>query len=320
VNGPGYGYGFVPLPPEVRRIERKEARWDRCVRDTFAGCIDLELTAEQPVHSGSGSKHAQQRTVILRGARIRGGPGIPGSSLKGVLRARYEAITRSCAGPAPKARRDGTHKIRSSTGIERARLNASAAVFETNTEHCTPERACPACALFGRMSLRSRIAVTDLACAGGVQFEIALIPERFGPNLHHVGPARRDPSGTMFEVHGLYGRKFGLGRGPATANRQRIEAIPAGAILTGQIRLFNVTSAELGGLLAALGCDPPSALKLGGGKAHGFGRMHCKARCKLTRCGAPPLDPSEWRQQFIASSDRWPEGEDHLVALHRGDC
>lgn len=168
------------------------------------------------------------------------------------------------------------------------------------------------------MSLRSRITVTDLACTGA--FEIALIPERFGPNLHHVGPADIDPSGMVFEVHGLHGRKFCRGRGPAAESRQKVEAIPAASLLTGQIRLFNVTPAELGGLLAALGCDPPGALKLGGGKAHGFGRARCKVRCRLVGHGAPPLAPAAWRQQFFDSPDRWSDGEDRLFDLHRGGC
>jgi hypothetical protein len=312
------GHGFVPLPPSVRRIARDEAIRDRRVHGTLAGRIELELTAAQPIHVGSSSKPAQQRTVILRGVRFRSGPRIPGSSLTGVLRARYEAITHSCAVALPKLRYD--HDLRSSTGIKKARLLASALSAAVAESSCTPQRACPACALFGRMSLRSRITVTDLACAGDARFNVALIPERLGSDLHHVGPARKDPSGSGFEVHGLHGRKFGLGRGPASDNRRRIEVIPAGTVLTGQIRLFNVTPAELGGLLAALGCDPPSALKVGGGKAHGLGRMHCKARYYLAGTGAPPLDPLEWRRQFVDSPDRWPDGENHLVALHRGDC
>jgi hypothetical protein len=91
-------------------------------------------------------------------------------------------------------------------------------------------------------------------------------------------------------------------------------------VLTGQLRLLNATPAELGGLLAALGCDPASALKLGGGKAHSFGRALCHARCTLAAAGAAPLDPTRWRQSFVESPDRWSKGEDQLVALHRGGC
>lgn len=312
------GYGFVPLAPDVRRIARNEARWDRRTPGTLFGHIDLTVTAEQPLHVGNGSKRVRPPHVVLCSARICGRPGIPGSSLKGVLRARYEAITRSCTSLFPGP---GIARIRSSTTqIRKARLTSSALRTPVLDDDCTETCACPACALFGRMSLRSRITVTDFACTGDTQVVLAVLPERFGPNLHHVGPARIDPSGEVFEVHGLRGRKFHRGRGPAADTRQHVETIPAGAELTGQIRIFNATPAELGGVLTALGCDPPSALKLGGGKAHAFGRARCRARCALIASGSAPLDPAQWRKAFIESPDRWADGEARLVALHGGDC
>lgn len=310
------GYGFVPLPPDVRRIARPEACWDRRAAGTLSGTLDIALTAQQPIHIGAGSKYARPPHVVLRGARVRGRPGVPGSSLKGVLRVRYEAITRSCAPLHPD---DRDVRIHSSTGVQWARLTSAALRSDVFDDRgCSPTRMCPACALFGRMSLRSRITVTDLACAGRLEFAPDVLPERFGPNLHHVGRYRRSASGDRFEVHGLDGRKFHGGRGPAAEALQHVEAIPAGAVLTGQIRLFNATPAELGGLLAALGCDPASALKLGGGKAHGFGRAQCHVRCTLAAAGPAPLDPARWRQSLLESPDHWPEGERQLVALHRG--
>jgi hypothetical protein len=321
VTGPGHppppgesGYGFVELPRSVRRVGRDEARWDRRVPGTVTGCIDLTLIAEQPVHVGSGAKAAHQDKLVLRGACVRGGPGIPGSSLKGVLRARYEAITLSCARPP----RTGIHKINSSTGIKKAVFRPAYPLPAACSDDCTEHQACPACALFGCMSLRGRITVTDLGCASGATLAIVAMPERFGPNLHHVGPARRDASGEAFVVSGLYGRKFGLGRGPSTPQRQAVEVIPAGTVMTGQIRMFNVTAAELGGLRAALGIDPYSRLKVGGGKAHGFGRMRCEASYRLAGTGS--LEPSEWRARFLASPDRWADGEAQLVELHDGGC
>jgi hypothetical protein len=316
VNDPGYD--FVPLAPDVRRIARTEAGWDRRAPGTLAGRIDITLTAEQSLHVGSGSKEARPPHVVLRGARVRGRPGIPGSSLKGVLRARYEAITRSCTSLVPPSRA----RINSRSGIRNARLALSLpAVLR---DGCTEKVACPACALFGRMSLRSRITVTDLVCTGDTDFALAAMPERFSPNLHHVGPRRLNASGDAFDVLGLDGRKFHRGHGPATDARQHVETIPTGTELVGQIRLFNVTPAEVGGLLAALGCDPVSAIKLGGGKAHGFGRTRCHARCKVVPHGSTPLEPAQWRAAwraaFLASPDRWADGESGLVALHRGDC
>lgn len=312
MNDPGYD--FVPLAPDARRIARAEAHWDRRAPGTLAGRIDLALTAEQPLHVGGGSKEARPPHVVLRGARVRGRPGIPGSSLKGVLRARYEAITRSCTSLVPHARA----RIHSRTGIRNARL--AVALPAVLRDGCTEKVACPACALFGRMSLRSRVTVTDLVCTGDTDFALAAMPERFSPNLHHVGPSRINASGDAFDVLGLDGRKFHRGHGPATEARQHVETIPAGAELVGQIRLFNATPAEVGGLLAALGCDPVSAIKLGGGKAHGFGRARCHARPALVAHGSAALDPERWRSAFLASPDRWDDGEARLVALHRGDC
>jgi CRISPR/Cas system CSM-associated protein Csm3 (group 7 of RAMP superfamily) len=310
------GYDFVPLARDVHRCPRPETHWDRRAPDTLSGYIDITLTAEQPLHIGSGSKEHRAPHVILRGAAIRGGPGIPGSSLKGVLRARYEAITRSCTSLSPGSRRI---KVRSSsTPIRWAQLTGDALRTAVFAERCTEHSMCPACALFGRMSLRSRITVTDLACTGDTAFQVATIPERFGPNLHHVGSPRI--AGDIFEVTTLKGRKFHCGRGPAAQTLHHVESIPAGAVLAGQLRLRNATPAELGGLLAALGCDPPSALKLGGGKAQGFGRARCRARCALTAHGDAALDPVRWRQAFVASSDRWADGEARLVALHSGGC
>lgn len=310
------GYDFVPLPPDVNRCPRPQARWDRRASGTLSGHIEITLTAEQPLHIGSGSKEHRAPHVILRGAAVRGHPGIPGSSLKGVLRARYEAITRSCTNLFPGR---APVKIRSSTTpIRRAQLTPDAWHTAVFADECTPDSMCPACALFGRMSLRSRITVTDFACAGDSSFRVATLPERFGPNLHHVGPRRIE--GDIFKVTALDGRKFHGGCGPAAENHHRIETIPIGTVLAGQLRVFNATPAELGGLLAALGCSPPSALKLGGGKAHRFGRARCHARCALTSNGDGPLDPARWRQAFLESTDRWADGEARLAALHRGDC
>lgn len=310
------GYGFVPFAPDARRSQRPPARWDRRVSGTLAGHIDLTLITQQPVHVGSGSKAVDERVVVQRAARVRGAPGIPGSSLKGAVRARYEAITHSCVLFSPKA---GSPRVRSSSGIKRAQLPESA-LPRAASRKCDPDHACPACALFGCMSLRSRITFTDFACDGDTPFTRVPMPERFGPNLHHVANYRRVASsdGDVAAISTLKGRKFGLGRGPATDHRHRVEAIPANTQLCGQIRVFNVTPAELGGLLTALGCDPPSAIKLGGGKAHGFGRVLCRARCAMT--GEVTQTPNQWRSAFVDSADRWAEGEAALVEMQQGDC
>src|SRR6185436_13937862 len=109
--------------------------------------------------------------------------------------------------------------------------------------------------LFGRMSLRSRITVTDVSVDAGVTFATPEVPEAFSPNYHHLGTFRIAAGGSgrpYFEITALKGRKFARGRGPVAekARMQRVEAIPAGALLRGAIRVVNLLPEELGGLLA----------------------------------------------------------------------
>jgi RAMP superfamily len=348
------GYDFVPLPPDVARRKRSEAQWDRRAEGTLSGLLRVTFRAEQAVHVGSGHKRLHENKVLRAGVRIQGQPGIPGASLKGALRSRFEAITRSCLQHKPSSNKPAT--IRSRTGVRKAQLARSAVDRPFFQGMCREDSLCPACALFGRMSLRSRVTARDLSCAPGVTFQVAPIHEQFGPNLHHVGQAVRrsgaEPRGTRpaenrprpaetssgaysdrgagneyFEVHSLHGRKFALGMGPINDKQpQWLEVIPAGSLITGAIALWNVLPGELGGLLAALGRTPASTLKLGAGKGRGFGRLVLTdlAGTLHDHTGAlVPLDrqaESDWRAKFVQPPDYWPDGEAALVRIHQGDC
>jgi CRISPR/Cas system CSM-associated protein Csm3 (group 7 of RAMP superfamily) len=317
------GYRFVPLPPAAHRTHRPHAVHDRRIPGTLTGVLDLTFRTEQAVHVGSGYKALHQEdTVVRTAATVRGAPGVPGSSLKGALRGRYEAITRSCAGEPP---RGGSVRSQSHPDVKRATFTddvRQADVFR----RCRAEGLCAACALFGRMSVRSRVTVTDFVAEGA--FAVASMREQFGPNAHHLGDFRivdGNRGNKEFEVFRLEGRKFAVGEGPAApkARWQPVEVIPAGTALRGSLRLVNVAPAELGGLLAALGRSPPSLLKLGAGKGQGFGRVALHGiEYRLQDHGRAPVGAEEaaWREAFERSADRWPAGEDALVRIHQGSC
>lgn len=319
------GYLFVRLPEQVNRRPHPAAVFHRRVSDALSGCIDLVFQCEQPVHIGSGFKSLKDRSIIRDAARIRGGPGLPGSSLKGALRSRYEAITYSCvAAPQRGNVRSQTHPE-----IKRAEFSDKVRRQAIFLQECNRNQMCPSCALFGRMSQRSRITVTDFAAGEGTDFEIGSMPEQFSPNLHHLGDARivRGEKGQdVFEVRALKGRKFALGRGPVAdkAQHQRVEVIPRGSLLHGQLRFFNVLPTELGGLLTVLGADPPSALKIGAGKCHGFGRIRLKTATFHLSGQTETVNAAEekrWREAFAnTSEDRFADGEQELVRIHQGDC
>lgn len=329
------GYAFVPLPDRVLVRERTAAVHDRRVRGTLSGRLEVTLVTEQPVHVGSGYKGLVDGKAVRRGALVGGVPGVPGSSLKGVVRSRYEAITRSCIPGGAKA----NWKVRSRTfGLDGAPARLTMSVRDKEV-FCAQEyprdlMLCPACALWGRMSFRSRVSVTDFVSLGVNPFEISKMPKQFGPNLHHVGPFKRNTGGgrgdhePAIEVHDLHGRKFALCPGPATTQdaMELVEAIPRRAQLRGEMRLKNVLPAELGGLLIALGWGRPrdrSALKLGGGKALGFGRLRVSSITYRLHdhAGKDVLDNElGWCDAFERSDDCFPPGLKKLVEIHQGNC
>lgn len=326
------GYLFVPLPDHVNRCRRPEAVFHYQVDEALSGVATIEFVCEQPIHIGSGFKRMVGPRVVRSAVRIQDRLGLPGSSVKGMLRSRYEAITYSCT-DAPK---DKVWDVRSSTGLKKARFRPGTLALDA-LKACSarePKMFCPACALFGLMSQRSRVTVTDFHAPAQGEFALFDLPEQFGPNIHHVGAAKiitdehsRDRSSNqMFEVSDLKGRKFALGEGRRVENAkpQPVEVIPAGTILQGQIRFMNVMPMELGGMLAAIGKTPASKLKIGAGKCYGLGRMSLRTMTFALRGrSASTTDEQEraWRAAFeAAQSDRFPVGEDTLVRIHQGAC
>jgi CRISPR/Cas system CSM-associated protein Csm3 (group 7 of RAMP superfamily) len=327
------GYEFVPFPAQVQRCERPNAVWHRRCPETFTGTLHVTLRTEQDVHVGSGRKRMQGNDLVRGAARVRGRPGIPGSTLKGVLRSRYEAITASCA-PRP-GNRPVKSKSRTHEDVELAQLTPGALALPV-FEACRPaSRMCPVCALFGLMSLRGRVAVGDFLCEDGVAFSTAPLHEQFSPRLHHVGVARVGTSrdgAPCFQVGPLHGRKFAVGMGPRGENAQlqMVEVIPAESNLRGSLRLFNATRAELGGLLSALGHGPGgrsrSALKVGAGKGRGLGRVRLRALTfELRDAGGRKAEIDQataeaWYAEFAQSPDCFADGERRLHEIHQGGC
>lgn len=263
------GYDFVPLAPSVDRTDRGIG--------CLSGILTFTLHTLQPLHVGHGSKRVVGETIVRETARASKQLIVPGSTFKGALRARFEAITRSCMVITPK--RKGSVRSLSRPDVKSAELvvTHTLAAFEP----CNRSKPCPACALFGCMSLRSRLVISDLALSRPVSPVLCDVPQQFEPRLHHIGIAdvRSKEERLFFAVTRLHGRKFA--REPGLRDRstklQKIEAIPADAELRGEIYFQRLREDELGGLLAALGARPQSSLKLGGGKCYGFGGVRVRS-------------------------------------------
>ncbi len=320
------GYEFVKLPGAVRRANRTWARFDQKAPRAIDVLLKVDWTTEQPIHIGSGTLGLRQDHPVRLAVRVVGKPGIPGSSLRGVLRARYEAMTLSCAihGAPRDARLDGRIPSRHFQGYQ-------VQFSQDITQHPVFERCegrnqiCPACALFGVASrrgesLRSRVSVRDVVPISNCEFKVKGMPLRFEPRPHHLGEFRQDLEAHRLEVTELHGRKFYTGGGPAApGGAESVEAIPEGEAISGFIVGRNVVPEELGGILASLGYDPPTFIMIGSGKAHGFGRMRLTALEARVRGQHGPVDATTlagWRSAFVRSEDYFQDGESSIVRIH----
>lgn len=326
-------YVFIPFPdkgPMVRCITRGNARHDQKIDRMWFGSLDVELRCEQPIHVGSGFKAEDRGQIVRRTAREGRVLVIPGSTFKGVLRSRFEAITRSCAGDLPSER--ARVMSRSHPEIQRGRFTHDVKRMPAFADACGgDDRVCLACAVFGFQTangtMRGRVSVTDFLSTEGVEPVIERMPSQFEPRIHHLGEFRIDRDGRepIFEVGPLYGRKFYVGSSRTTdaVGYESVEAIPTGAALQGTVRIFNLDDAELGGLLAALGVLPRSRIKLGSGKQHGFGRVWVGApvyALRDRRRSPRAEEPEVWARAFEASEDRWEVGARKLQEIHQEAC
>lgn len=180
---------------------------------------------------------------------------IPGSSLKGCIRAIYEAITNSRLGVQP----------RNSENHPTNRLPAR-----------TQNQICPAGVVFGasgdNWGWQGLINIRDARCntnGFGVGYMPALwSPRPQGNNYYHEGRV----AGRKFYYHMVRaldkGEKDGI----------RVQQASRNYTFSTQLHFRNLQSQQLGALLIALGQDSkyPFALKLGAGKPIGMGTMIVK--------------------------------------------
>ncbi len=269
------GYRFVPLPDEVHRQPRPHARHDQHEPGTVKVVLELTYEVARPIHVGSGHWTFRGRTPVRMATQSSGRAVIPGSTIKGVVRSRYEAITKSCCiGRAPRDRK-------LSRGLPSRTYPEYTVVFDDEVRRhpvFKPCKAnsdlCAACALFGLMSLRGRVVFRDLLAPANTSYELAKLPLRFSPRPHHLGKFTSDHSRERLTVTKLRGRKFYSGNlTKFDGGSESAEVLPIGTQLTGTVACTNVTAAEFGGLLTALAFIPASILRVGSAKAYSFGSL-----------------------------------------------
>jgi hypothetical protein len=245
-------YAFVPIakPRKERTVGHERILGEGYV----SGRLAYQLRALTPIFVATGSyalgedvKH-KDALVVRACYRVDDVPAIPGSSLKGVVRSVAEAISPSC--------------------VTVTRLDRRLVPYQPERRgECTPEKACPACSIFGRMSRMSKVFFGDARLTSG-ETRLYRLPALYAPRAHQARATYQTKAGQF------KGRKFYYHGRPAEDSRQPpVEVITRGSLIRGELSFENLSDAELGLLFFALGMDGSIVLKLGGGKPSCLGSL-----------------------------------------------
>lgn len=177
---------------------------------------------------------------------------IPGTSIKGAIRAIVEAISNSCV----------LHRSKQ----EQSRLDSAHRPCRFRDEKSS---LCPACRLFGTTGFRGRLYFSDALPQGEVRAKTVKIAELWEPK--RAASARR-----FYEVK----RFQAISNQRPERNFRFVEAIPKGSQFRVSLQFENLNEAELGLVCHALGWKAENEKfgfaftpKLGGAKPRCFGAV-----------------------------------------------
>ncbi|MEM6838057.1 MAG: RAMP superfamily CRISPR-associated protein [Cyanobacteria bacterium P01_C01_bin.120] len=252
-EGPEKPYALVPFPRQ-RPFLKAPIGHHRYADNCYHGTLHLTLKVLTALHVSTGvtalGSDVGSRVPLIK-TMVQGKNQqllIQGSSLKGCIRAIYEAITNSTLAVISNRYRQQ---------MPRDRLPCR-----------NKESLCPASQVFGALDWQGLVHFTDATC------QSAKSDTGFMPSLYRPRPERD----AYFDRGQAAGRKFYRHAVKAVNGGERgITVQQAGTELTfkTEIHFRNLTEAQLGTLLIALGQDSkyPMALKLGGGKPVGMGTV-----------------------------------------------
>lgn len=253
-------YDFVPLP-KGGPDRKKGIGQDQLRANLYSGVLQLTLRTLTPVHVGMGYSDfvkasnqeylaaLQASKPVREGNTVRRQYLIPGSSIKGAVRSIVEAITRSCVRVTKPAHH--SHLPKEYRGCTRV------------------DALCTACRLFGAQDYQGHLRFEDAIAPEGT-----LVPLRVPLLWEPARGKHRLPPRYLSQDGMAKGRKFYFHARYATSNDPRT-CIKSSAELPLRIHFQNLSKADLGVLLTALGVHPehPFPIKLGGGKPVGLGSV-----------------------------------------------
>lgn len=255
---PAKPYELVSFPEQSPTLE-SPAGHEKYLSDRIHGQIALSLQVATALHVSTGvvvmGSDVNSRVPLIK-TMTQGTAqtlSIQGSSLKGCVRAVYEAITNSTLAVI-------TSRYQGKIPTERLPCHDK-------------NKLCPASQVFGALDWQGLIEFSDARC-NREGFTTGFMPSLYRP--------RPDKRRAYFLRGRVAGRKFyyHTTRAIDKGQNQGIAVQQAGKayLFETQLNFKNLSKAELGTLLVVLGQDPefPIALKVGGGKPIGMGTMTVK--------------------------------------------
>jgi CRISPR/Cas system CSM-associated protein Csm3 (group 7 of RAMP superfamily) len=323
-------YDFVSLPDAPKKVTAPGH--DTYPQHLYSGTLVLVYRTETPLHVGSGAFESSVECGLsgpdqpVRGiVRREGRPVFPGSSWKGAVRARYEAVTRSRLALAkdfyrfrkdktPQALKNKDDYPEYEVRIRDPRLERLRAVMVKKPEHL--KTLSPAESLFGAMGYRGRVHPADGIITGTPAGEPLQVAPMESPAPHRLAQAGEALNrGRIIEIRAVEGRKFYYdgdlvrGRAPrdnpqGTPIHEFIDSVPRESKIRLEVHLEAVSLAELGVLLICSGQGGEAGIvRFGGFKSVGLGkvelvsaeaRLHQGASTRSWKRSIPhPLELSE---------------------------
>ncbi len=278
-------YRLIPFPKDtsgnlLALAKAKPAGLDCYKESHYTGKIALQLNVHTATTVLSGItvlsrdiaskilKDSLVKTAISRSDQLI----IPGSSLKGSVRSIHEAITRSCICKVSRNYEIDKKKVK--IKVPKGYGECSPKKKDTRDRNKdTRDRnveLCPSCQVFGAINCEGLVSFSDAICTQ--KTAIKFVPSLYQPHLEKADYY------SNVEEKVVGGRKFyyhftnSIHKGEKGIDTQ---LAMSESCFVGSLQFINLTKAQLGGLLVALGQDKNHqfALKVGTGKPIGMGSL-----------------------------------------------
>jgi len=298
-------YNFVKIAWDRKPEKKRPLTYEKF--QGKSGSIKLKITSLSPLFIRHTYKENERRkpdgiNIPIQFAHNKKNEYlIPGSSLKGMLRATAEAIANSCLSSF-----NGTYEqTRQSPGI-------TYRFKDSDFKPCKGEEICITCRIFGMQSknasFKGKVNISDAKCTPPAKvYKDVILPILSTPKPHHTS-FYKDPKKT---ANIIAGRKFyyhsnSIRTAPSIKFNRRgkpyntkIKPLDKGNIFYSTVDFENLTDEELSLLIYTLVLEDGVCHKIGMGKPAGFGSIKIEIESIILRDFLKHLEQyEEWEEKL----------------------